>query len=172
MGIPLLGNCYFIWNINDIENVINAKAYYNIFSKILRNDQKDSLGNRILPEFETIEWIVEHGVTQVTSLIRAGCLNKERFIQSQVDPWTLNPYSIFSKGVIIECGLIPKPHPEIEDTKILQGLTILEQFNEDASYRYNLTDFMCRILCKYGLEFGKIQSVIDYKLVNFENLLN
>lgn len=172
LEVPLKGNCYFIWDINDIVDVVNAKAYYNIFSRILRNEQKDSLGNQLIPDFDTINWIIEEGCTQVQGLISSGCLQYQRFIQSKVDPWILNPYSIFSKGVIIETGLIPQPHPDVLDSKILKGLTIQEQFNEDAIYRYNLTDFMCRILSKYALEFGKISFISNYHQINYQKLIN
>lgn len=171
LEVPLKSNCYFIWNIHDITEIINAKAYYNLFSRILRNNQKDSLENKLIPDENVINWIVEHGCTQVQGLIKAGCLEHQRFIQAQVDPWILNPYSIFSKGVIIETGLIPHPHPDVSESKILKGLTIQEQFNEDATYRYNLTNFMCRILCKYALEFGKLSFISDYKRINYENLI-
>ena len=172
LSIPLYSNCYFKWGADNILQVEEAKAYYNIFSKILRNNQFDSLGSAVEVDPTSINWIVEHGVRQVQGLIKCGCLRKERFIQSKVDYWITNPYSIFSKGVIIETGLIPKPHPDVIESNILKGLTILEQFNEDASYRYRITDFMCRILAKYGLEFGKLTTINNNPhIVNFDFLL-
>lgn len=172
LGIPLNRNCYFKWGAINIEEIQEVKSYYNIFSNVRRSLQIDSFGNPVTINEESLKWIVENGVRQVQGLILCGCLKKERFIQSKVESWILNPYSIFSKGVIIETGLIPKPHPDVLDSKILKGLTILEQFNEDASYRYRLTTFMCRILCKYGLEFKKIKTIGgDPHLVNFDFLL-
>lgn len=168
---PLYGNCYFIWNVKNIKSIVNAEAYYNIFSNIPRNKQMNSLKGPVIEDIDSINWIINEGVNQVNGLIEAGTLQFQRFIQRYVEEWTLNPYSIFSSGIITEFDLIPKPPPG-ETSKILKGFTVLEQFNEDAQYRYNITDYICRCLCKYGLEFDKIKSINNNPhTVNFNFLL-
>lgn len=170
--LPLYGNCYFVWNIKNMKSIINAEAYYNIFSNIPRNKQIDSLGKYVTENKEYIEWIVEEGIKQVQGLIEAGTLQYQKFAQKYVEEWTLNPYSYFSSGIIIEFDLKPKPPPG-EESIILQGLTILEQFNEDAQYRYSITDHICRCLCKYGIEFNKITTINNNPhTVNFNFLLS
>lgn len=172
LQLPVNSNCYFLWNCYDILDCCNAASYYNIFSSIPRMKQIDSLGGDVIIDPLAIEWIIEYGVRQVQGLIKAGCLKKEAYVQSYVDPWVLNPHSYFSKGIIIEYDLKPKA-PLDGDKKILKGLTVTEQFNEDAEYRYQITDKMCRILCKYGLEFGRITTINnDTHSVNFELLLD
>jgi hypothetical protein len=169
---PLLNNCYFNWSIKSLDDVVKSKSYYNIFSNIPRIKQINSIGERVFEDKESIEWIIEYGVSQVKGLINAGALQLEKYPQKKVDEWTLNPYSYFSIGIITQFNLKPKPAVG-EKSRIMTGLTILEQFNEDAQYRYTITDLICRCLCKYGLEFGKINT-INYNphTVNFDFLLS
>lgn len=172
LQLPINSNCYFVWNVKDITECNNAKSYYNIFSSIPRKKQTNSLGEPVIVDLEAIKWIIEHGVRQIQGLIHTGVLKKEAYIQKEVDCWILNPHSFFSKGIIIEYDLKPKPHPDVQ-SNILKGLTITEQFNEDAEYRYQIADKICRILCKYGLEFDKITTINnDPHTINFEFLLN
>lgn len=170
--LPLLGNCYFGWSIKKLGDILNAKSYYNIFSNIPRVRQLNSLKQKVSENMDSIEYIIEEGIRQVQGLIEEGALQYQRFPQKNVPEWTLNPYSMFSSGIITEFNLKPKPSPG-EYSIILQGLTILEQFNEDAQYRYSITDYICRCLCKYGLEFGKIESINNNPhTVNFNFLLS
>ena len=172
LQIPINNNCYFIWNIKSLEEVSLAKSYYNIFSNTKRKNQIDSLGNKVTEDEESLKWIVEYGVQQIKGLIKAGVLNKERFIQKMVESWVLNVHSYFSSGIIIEFDMIPQP-PKGEESKILKGLTPQEAFNEDCQYRYNIADRMCRCLCKYGLEFEKLATINNNPhTVNFDFLLN
>lgn len=170
--VPLFGNCYFAWDIKRIGAILEAESYYNIFSNIPRIKQFNSLECKVTEDMKSIEWIVEEGVRQVQGLIDAGALQYQRFIQKNVEEWTLNPYSYFSSGIITEFDLKPIP-PYGEESRILQGLTILEQFNEDAQYRYSITDRICRCLCKYGLEFDKIETINNNPhTVNFNFLIS
>lgn len=171
LQLPLNNNCYFLWDSNDIIDAVNAKCYYNIFSSIKRIKQNDSLANRVIEDEEAIKWIVEYGVSQIKEMIRAGILAKEAFIQRDVERWTINPYSYFSKGIITEYGMKPKP-PTSGDPKILKGLTILEEFNRSSQYRFQILDHMMIIICKYGLEFGKITTINgNHHTVNFDFIL-
>lgn len=172
LQIPINFNFFHVWNIKDFDEIFsNINCYYNIFSNIPRNKQKDFFGEPVTIDIPAIEWIVEHGVKQTTGLIAAGILNKERFIQRYINCWMVNPHSYFSKGIIMEFDLRPKP-TEGETSVILKGMTITEQFNEDHQYRYQILDRMCRCLCKYGLEFGKIETINNNPYtVNFEILL-
>lgn len=171
LQLPINPNCYFVWNCNDITDCNNAKSYYNIFSSTPKIKQIDSLGEPVTIDDQAIKWIIEYGVRQIQGFIEAGILKKEAYIQRYVDQWILNPHSYFSKGIIIEYDLKPKP-PLPGEQKILKGLTVTEQFNEDASYRYQIADKICRILCKYGLEFNKITTINNNPhTVNFEFLL-
>lgn len=171
LQIPINNNCYFIWNIKSLADVPYAESYYNIFSNIRRKDQYDTLGEKVTEDEDALKWIVEHGVEQVKGLIKAGVLKKEPFIQSMVDSWVLNVYSYFSAGILTEFDMIPQP-PEGEESRILKGLTPREQFNEDCQYRYNILDRMCRCLCKYGLEFGKLATINNNPYtINFDTLL-
>lgn len=172
LQVPLKPNCYFIWGVSDLEEVIGAKSYYNIFSNVKRINQIDTMGDKQVEDPEAIKWIVEYGVRQVQALIKGGVLELEPFIQASIPEWTLNPYSYFSNGIIIEFDLKPKPVPGEENSKFLSAKTILEQFNEDAQYRQTILKYMMTALCKYGLEFGKILTINNnINTVNYEALL-
>lgn len=171
LQLPLNNNCYFLWNSNNITDAVNAKCYYNIFSSTKRISQINSLGDKVVEDEEAISWIVENGVSQIKEMIRAGILAKEAFIQRDVERWSINPYSYFSKGIIIEYGMKPKP-PTSGDPKIMKGLTIVEEFNRSSEYRFQILDSMMIIICKYGLEFGKISTINgDHRSVNFNFIL-
>lgn len=171
LQLPINNNCYYIWNCKDIREAVNAESYYNIFSSTKRKDQIDTLGNEVKIDYSAINWIVEQGVSQIKLMIKAGLLNKEPYIQAFIDQWALNPHSYFSKGIITEYGLKPKP-PTEGDAKILKGLTIVEQFNRSLEYRYLIVDIMSKILCKYGFEFGKLTTINgNPHTINFDFLL-
>lgn len=171
LQLPLNSNCYFLWNCSDISNAVNAKCYYNIFSSTKRIKQYDSLNDKVEEDIYAIQWIIEYGISQIKEMVRAGILNKEAFIQRDVERWSINPYSYFSKGIIIEYGMKPKP-PLGGDPKILKGLTILEEFNRSPEYRFQILDSMMKIVCKYGLEFGKIITINgNHHTVNYDFIL-
>lgn len=171
LQLPIGNNCYFCWNCDDITDAIDAKSYYNIFSSTKRIKQIDSLRENLTIDDEGIKWIIEDGVSQIKEMIKAGFLGREAFIQSFVEPWSINPCSYFSKGIIIEYGMKPKP-PSGGDPKILKGLTVTELFNRSADYRYEILDRMMKIICKYGLEFGKITTINgNHQTVNFDFML-
>lgn len=171
LSLPFTLNSYYIWNVSDISQVVEAKSYYNVFSVIPKKLQLNSLGENVVVDSVSLNNLIKIAVIQTQSLMKAGFLKNEAFIQSWVDNWCLNPESIFIKGVILEYELTPKA--PVDDSKILKGLTIREQFNESSQYRYDILDIMCRCLCKYGLEFGKIQTINNNPhTVNFDLLLN
>jgi hypothetical protein len=173
LQLPIKNNYYYAWGINSLEAVVNSRSYYNIFSANDKDKQVDTLGN---PQFqagdeESLKWIVEHGVKQVKELIRAGVLARERFMQCDVEPWATNVYSYFSKGVIIEYDLFLYVPPN-DCPNVLAGESPQKVFNEHCNYRYILTDYMCRVLCKYGLEFNKIITCNgNHQTINFDFLL-
>ena len=172
LQLPLNNNCYFLWNSNDIIDAVDAKCYYNIFSSIKRINQINSLNDKVIEDEEAIKWIVEYGISQIKQMIKAGILAKEAFIQRNVENWAINPYSYFSKGIIIEYEMKPKP-PLAGDPKILKGLLIIEEFNRSSEYRFQILDIMMKIICKYGLEFNKITTINgNHHTVNFDFILN
>ena len=170
LQLSLNPNCYFIWGINDVREAVNAKSYYNIFSNKPKDEQIDTLGNpQYRPEDdESIGWIVEYGVLQVLGMMQAGFHLNEKFVQKFVEPWVLNPASYFSKGIIIEYDLKP-PIPDCDNKVIQQGYLYAEYFNICPQYRKQILDGMCRVLCKYGLEFRKISN-IPYTIYNVQYL--
>lgn len=171
LQLPLNSNCYFLWNCIDISDAVDAECYYNIFSSTKRIKQFNSLGDKVVEDIEGIKWIVEEGVSQIKEMIRAGILAREAFIQRYVERWSINPYSYFSKGIILEYGMKPKP-PSGGDPKILKGLTIAEEFNRSSEYRFQILDHMMIIICKYGLEFGKITTINgNHHIVNYDFIL-
>lgn len=145
-------NCYFIDGVNNILEVSNAKSYYNIFSKIPRSEQIDSLGNKQFEDIEAIKWIIEHGVMQVLQMIKGGISKTEKFIQKDIEHWAVNPASYFSKGIIEEYGLKPTGSGSVKDIA-KEGYLYHEFFNVSSQYRKQLLDGMCLILIKYGVEF-------------------
>lgn len=173
LQLPIKNNYYYFWGMNSLEEVVRSRSYYNIFSAKEKTDQIDTLG---IPQFqdgdeESLNWIVRHGVRQVKELIRAGVLNRERFMQCDIEPWATNVYSYFSKGVILEYDLILEV-PENDFPNVLAGESSQKVFNEHCNYRYILTDYMCRILCKYGLDFKKIITCNgNHQTINFDFLL-
>lgn len=171
LQVNMLSNCYFAWGVKELKEVIDAKCYYNLFSNIKRKDQKNSRGEPITIDMDSIKWMVEHGVRQVQWLVHAGVLKYESFLQREIPNWTTNVHSYYSDAIIREFELIPQPPPG-EESKFFIGKTPQEQFNEDAQYRYNILERMMVSLCKYGLEFGKITSINgNIHTVNYEFIL-
>lgn len=155
-------NCYFIWNVNFIDSALDARSYYNVYSKIPKSQQIDTLGNpqyRGEEDYESLMWIVEYGVSQVKQMILAGFHMNENYVQAFVEPWSLNPSSYFSKGIIVEYDLFPSPPEECQNPRIQKGYLYNELFNISAPYRLQILQGMCLALCKFGLEFGKIQGI-------------
>lgn len=175
LQLPIQSNFYYKWGIESLLDVVNARSYYNIFSAIPKDEQIDSFNNPMYKGNEdnsSIEWIVEYGVSQCKQLIAAGCLRRERFMQSYVEDWVTNVYSPYSSGVIIEYDMI-LAHPETDFPVVFKGQSPQKCFNELADYRYYLVDYMLRTLAKYGLEFGKIISVNgNYQSINLDFLIN
>lgn len=167
-------NFYFKWNLKSLDEILHARSYYNIFSSIPKNEQIDTLGNFQFngdEDLNSINWIVEYGVSQVKQLILAGCLQRERFLQCHVESWVTNVFSPFSAGVIIEYDMYLVDESTKTNT-IFQGQSPQKCFNELCDYRYFLVDYMCRCLCKYGLEFKKIYTANgDHQTINFDYLL-
>lgn len=171
LQVNLSSNCYFAWGIKDLKEGIDAKAYYNLFCNTKRINQKNSKGEPVTVDIKAIEWMVEHGVRQVEGMVMAGFLKHEAFVQMNVPHWTLNVHSYYSDAIIREFNLLPQPPPG-EESKYLKGKTPQEQFNEDAQYRYTILNYMMTSLCKYGLEFGKINSIGgNIHTVNYNFLL-
>lgn len=171
LQVKLGFNCYFAWGITDLRAGINAKSYYNIFSNTKRINQNNSKNEPVTIDINSIKWIIEYGVRQVQGMIKAGVLRYESFVQQDVPHWTLNIHSYFSDAIIREFNLIPTP-PSGEESKILKGKTPQEQFNEDATYRFIVLNYMMTSLCKYGLEFGKINTINnDIYTVNYDFLI-
>lgn len=171
LQVNLYSNCYFAWGIKDLMEGLNAKCYYNPFSTDKKHKQVNSLNEPVTIDIDAIKWLVEHGVRHVQWHIAAGILKHERFLQVNVPNWTTNIHSYFSDGIIRQYGLIPLPPPG-EDSAILKGKKPQEQFNEDAQYRYNVLDYMLYALCKYGIEFGKINTINGNKeTVNYNFIL-
>lgn len=174
LEISIQPNFYFLWNMTDVNQIDNARSYYNIFSSTDKDKQIDSRGNKMYQPADDelyLNWIVEQGVTQVTEMIRAGFLKRERFVQAEIDPWVTNVESPFSKGVIVEYDLILE-NPKTQFEAVFKGQSAQKCFNELTDYRYILTDYMCRCLSKYGLEFEKIPSIYgNCQTVNFNFLL-
>ncbi len=163
-------NCYFAWNANKIEDALYARSYYNVYSKIPKSQQIDTLGNpqyRDPEDYEALKWIIEYGVSQVKQMILAGFHVNENYVQAIVEPWSLNPASYFSKGIIVEYDLFPSPPEECQNSRIQKGYLYNELFNISAAYRFQIIQGMCLSLCKFGLEFGKLQS-IPYGLFNVQ----
>ena len=151
-------NCYFSWDVKDIINVSQSKSYYNVFSKKKRSLQIDTLGEHQFEDENAIKWIIEYGVSQVKSMINCGIHRHEKFMQRFVETWTLNPASFYSKGIIVEYEL--KPTVELSESKTIHlGYLYNEFFNICPQYRYQILEGMCLMLCKYGLEFGKLNSI-------------
>lgn len=171
LQVNLDPNCYFAWNITDLKQGIDAKCYYNVFSNEKRIKQINSKGEPVTIDLDALKWIVEYGVRQVQGMIKAGFLKYESFVQDEVPHWTLNVHSYFSDAIIREFDLIPKP-PQGEVSKILKGRTPQEQYNEDTQYRFIVLNYMMTALCKYGLEFGKINTINNnIHTVNYDFLL-
>lgn len=155
-------NCYFLWNCNSIEDAVDARSYYNVYSKIPLDKQIDTLGiqqYRGDGDYPDLKWIVEYGVNQVKQLILAGVDKEENYIQAFVEPWSLNPASYFSKGIIVEYDLFPSPPTECKNSRIQKGYLYNEFFNISAAYRKQILKGMCCALCKFGLEFDKINGI-------------
>lgn len=171
LQINLLPNCYFIWGVTDLRQIVEAKCYYNLFSNVKRINQKDSLGQDVTIDVEALRWIVEHGVRQVQGLIAAGVLNHETFVQRNVPHWVLNVHSYYSDAIIRAYNLIPQLPPG-EDSNYIIPKPPQHQFNCDAKYRFTILNYMMISLCKYGLEFGKITTINgNYQTVNYDFLL-
>jgi len=165
-------NCYFIWSINNVSEIKNAKSYYNIFSRKSLDEQIDSIGNPQFIDYEAIKWIVNHGVKQVQGMLKCGIHRCEPYMQAFVENWILNPASYFSKGIIVEYDLYP-PAPDSENTDIQKGYLYTELFNISSQYRFQILNGMCRVLCKYGLEFGKLKAISSSIFdVQYDSLLD
>jgi len=158
LQISLKNNCYFSWGVKNVNEIVNSKSYYNIFSKTPRLQQVDTLGNHQFEDINAINWIVENGVKQVLGMMECGIHRNEKFMQSFVEPWITNPASYFSKGIIVEYEM--KPESILSESRtIMLGYLYNELFNTSAEYRYQLLDGMCRTLIKYGFEFKKLEGL-------------
>jgi hypothetical protein len=159
LDIKLSNNFFFKWDLKKIEDIINAKAYYNLFSNIPRASQVDFFGNNLGENvnIEDIVKIVKIGVEQCNELKEAGCLRNERFLQKNVKNWVTNVYTKFSIGVIREFEFYDKKYETSNDLVIVQQEP-QKLFNENSKYRMILLKTMINVLVKYGIEFGKIQT--------------
>lgn len=172
LQVPLNGNFYFIWGANSIGDCINAKSYYNIFSRTERNLMLDFLDQKQEEDIEAIKWIVEQGVEQVTQLILAGVSRLEPTPQHNVNSWVFNVNSYFSSGIVLEYDLTPL-RPDCSNSKIQKGYLAEEFFLISADYRYQILDGMCRVLYKYGREFGFFPRLMESIFnVNYRSLCN
>lgn len=159
LDVKLSNNFFFKWDLKRIEDIVNAKAYYNLFSNVPRYSQVDFFGNNLGENvnIKDIEKMVKIGVEQCNQLKEAGCLREERFLQKNVKNWVTNVYSKFSIGVIREFEFYDKKYETSND------IVIVEQepqklFNENSKYRMILLKTMINVLVKYGMEFGKINT--------------
>ena len=172
LQMNLYGNCYFAWDIKDLVEGLNAKAYYNLFTNIKRKDQMNSLKEPVEIDIDAIRWIVEYGVRQTQGMVEAGFLKRHSFVQKNVPEWVLNIHSYYTDAIIRAYHLVPLKHPD-ETSKVLGPKKPQEQFNEDAQYRKTVLLYMMTSLCKYGIEFGKITSVNgNVETVNYNFLLH
>ena len=170
LGLNIAKNYYVAYDFNTLLNV-NYVNPYNIFGKNNPNNEVDSLGNKVYFDYDAIVWIIENGVTTINHMIRAGIYDKERFVQHPVPPWILNVENYFTKGVILEYELFPEKKVVITSRLCIGKLT-QEKFLESANYRYIIYDFMARVLCQYGINFGKITEFPPNFKINFNFLLD
>ena len=168
LGIKCMNNVYLKYNAKSLSEVFDAKCPMNVFGVDL--NQKTILDEDTYVNDEDIKWIVENGISIIKSFIKAGFLEKERFVQEAVPCWTLNVESHFTKAVILEYELFP-PKNIIFSEKICVGKLTQEKFRESADYRYEISDIICRVLANIGLHFNLISEVTLHQKVNFDLIL-
>jgi hypothetical protein len=166
LEMRISGNIYLKYGITSLLDVLDAKCPYNVF--LVPDEALTSRMEIIEENMEEINWII--GVRTVQAFIRAGFLNKERYVQNSIPCWVLNTESHFTKGIIMEYEIYP-PIKVMHSKRVCVGKTVQEKFTESAEYRYLITDTICRVLCKLGIRYGKFSEVKLHHKVNFERLL-
>lgn len=170
LNLKIAPNFFILHSAISLLQCEKAKSIYNIFDNINPNNSIDVYGRKTTIDLKAIEYVIENGVTCANYLKSAGLLNKERFIQCPIPCWCLNIKSLFINGIIQQYDEL-KVYKVVLEEKLSIGKLPREKFLESAEYRYLILDLMCRTLCNYGLNFGKIKFVENHLTFTLDRLL-
>jgi len=149
-------NFFYVNNMKSIKDIISLKkctSPFNIYqdlSLLNLKENKTLRGDFQEIDFDSLKWLLNQGVEQTELCVKAGCLEKERFIQKRVPSWVLNPESYFMKGVIYHFSLLP-----LQNSNPVTLITNQDLFIESSEYRYNIVLNMCYTLYSYCLMIQK-----------------
>lgn len=159
LSLPMEGNIFYAWGIENIQDVLNSKCFYNIYGNEKNEECFDCFGNTRSFNINSVKNVIKRASIQCKFLKNARILDISEFISAGIPPYVLNiECEIFSAGIIIYYGLfLPKKFTSSGE-EIKQNTPQIE-FCENSSYRYQLLDTMLRVLFKRAIDFGHNYSV-------------
>jgi hypothetical protein len=170
LNLKICPNFFILHSAVSLLQVNEARNPYNIFGNLSDEDSRDLYDREVSFDKKSIDYIIENGVTCCNYLKKAGILNKERFIQVSIPCWCLNVKSIFINGIIMEHEFL-QPYKIVIEEILSTGKTSQEKFLENAQYRFNVLELMCKTLCNYAIYTKKVLFVENPTTFNLNTIL-
>lgn len=177
LNIKLKPNHYFCHSLSNLNEILDETLCYSPFNPFTKYEYIipiDSLGRRLkIPNItDEIKILINDGIEHLENCIKAGFLNKEKFVQQPVLSWTMNIFTLFMHSCIINLGLDYFEGNKVEgiysDGSKMSFKIPQEEFMISVEYRYKVVITMIEVLYTF---FRAYLSKEHFKL-NIETFTN